>query len=210
MNNKFLNGSWPVILAKSALLFFGLITIILLLFGCSVSKHVQKNDQSSATKTEAQAEEKTKKETESDLTNKTTTTEFLDSLIKVKGLTLSGSTSIKDLKTGKTLLLEDSDQLVKINIDSAGTVQAFASTKPKVIPVMIKKTTVSESRLKQTVKSSSDSTGENKVQTKSEVKTQDRQVTKRFGFPWWLWLLIAAAAYLIWKFWPKIKMLIGL
>jgi len=197
--------------AAKALLWLLIIAMdVMLLTRCTVTKHVQKSDQSNSTKTEAQAEEKTKKETQSDLTSKTTTTELLDTTVNLAGGNLNGSRPLTDLEHGKPLILEDNNQAVKISVDSSGNVKVESLLKPRNIPVKIKKTTQREEQLKQTVKSSSDSTGKENIQTKSELKTVDRQVTKYFGFPWWLWLLIAGIAFLIWKLWPKIRVLIGL
>ncbi len=198
------------VMAKTCLWLFIIAMVIMLLTRCSVTKHVQKDDQSSSTKTESQAEEKTKKETQSDLTSKTTTSEIVDTTVNVAGSNLNGSRPITDLEHGKPLILEDNNQAIKISVDSAGNVKVESLLKPRTIPVKIKKTSTREEQLKQTVKSSSDSTGQEKIQSKTKTKTVDRQVTKHFGFPWWLWLLIAASAYVIWRLWPKIRLLIGL
>lgn len=197
-------------MAKACLWLLILTMVVMLLTRCTVTKHVQKDDQSSSTKTESQAEEKTKKETQSDLTSKTTTSELVDTTVNVAGSNLNGSRPLTDLEHGKPLILEDNNQAVKISVDSDGNVKVQSLTKPRVIPVKIKKTSTHEEQLKQTVKSSSDSTGQEKIQSKTETKTVDRQVTKHFGFLWWLWILIAAIAFLIWKLWPKIRLLIGL
>jgi hypothetical protein len=200
----------PTWMAKTCLWVIMLTFLTLLCFGCSVSKHVQKSDQSSDTKTEAQAEEKTKKETLWALAVKTTTSELLDSSVVVVGSTINGSRPLSDLQIGRVLTLEDANQEVKISLDSNGNVKAEAINKPQVVPIKIKKTIQREEQLKQTVKSSSDSIGRNKSEAKTELKTQDRQVDKSIGFPWWLWLLIAVMIYLIWQFLPRIRAIIGI
>jgi hypothetical protein len=164
--------------------------IAIILSSCSVVKHIQKNDQSNSSKTETKTEEKTKKETQSDLISKTTTTELLDSSVSVAGSNASGSKPLADLQHGKSLILEDGNQSIKVSLDSSGNVKAEALIKPRIIPVKIKKTIQHEEQLKQTIKSSSDSTGNEKIKSKSKIITQSKDVTKSFGIPWWVWLLI--------------------
>lgn len=201
MENKIIKTKLSITVIAKILLWIVILSMILLLTRCSVTKHIQKNDQSTSTKMEVQAEEKTKKETQSDLISKTMVSELLDTTVTTASTTINGSRPLTDLQSGNTLVLEDGGQKVEVSVDSKGTIHAAATVKPQTIPVLVKKITVNEQQLKQTIKASSDSTGKENIKTKTNTEILDRVVTKTFGLPWWLWILLALAviAYLIWK-----------
>lgn len=178
---------------------YAIILFLVLLSSCSVIKSIKKDREKTDVQTEAKAEEKTKTETQTDSKAKTITTEEIDTLITTAGGRMTGRST--DLKT-EPIIIEEAGFSVFVT-DSAGVTKATAVLKPQQIPVKKKKRTEKEEAVKQTVKTQSDSTGENSAKVKTDNSHQDREVKKTgLLFPWWLRILIVLIILggLAWRF----------
>lgn len=217
------NGKLSVIWDGSAVLFFGLTLtlmtdkqvkgwlvkvfnvvlrkaapfILLLLFAsCGVVKNVDRSKDKSKTETDSVAQVKETTQT------KTIITEEVDTTATVAGSEIKGSTPFKDLEV-KPYILEDENQRIEVTVDSAGNIQVASKVKPRAVGLKFHRKTES------VVNKVSDIKVKETKTTSSKVVTTDKDV-RRYGFPWWLWLLVVlsilsgAAFYAIRKSWFRL------
>lgn len=166
--------------------------ISLLLFAlsfasCSTIKNVHKLNQKVKSEKDSTAVTSIKNE---DII-KTITTEKADTTIKVKGSTLSGSTSLKQLR--KPFVMEDKNQAVTVSFDSLGDIKVTAKVKDKDIHVDVNKR--SEQVINKHTKT--DSKIVDKEETTTQEKKFDKDVKSFALIPWWLWLIIVIVGLII-------------
>jgi hypothetical protein len=167
---KFFTKSAPIL----ALLFF---------VSCGVVKHVDRNKEKTKTEKDSVASSTTKTEAEV----KTVTEITADTSATAKGSTVKGSTPVKYLDE-KPYVLEDENQKITVSKDSAGKLQVTGVVKDRTVNLKFKK------KIVETAKTSVEANTKVKTHaaTETKSKTSDKDV-KRYGLPWWLWLLILLA-----------------
>lgn len=155
-----------------------IVTCILLLSSCSLIKSANKIQKEDSKKTELDSLAKMDSKTNTKIT------ELADTTVKISGSQIEGSRPLSDLEK-KPFVLEDGDQVVTISVDpESGNLRVKSEVKPRSVPIKVKKTTETKEEKKTTTVVKKDE------EKKSELKQTDKEV-KRFGLPWWVWLLFA-------------------
>lgn len=160
-----------------------IIALAFLITGCGMLKSVNKTKEKESVKTDSVAHVKEKE------TVKTKTTEYADTSAVVKGSTVDGSTPVKDL-SDKPFVLEDENQVVTVKLDSTGKLRVTGKVKERKVDLKFTKVTEQEKKTERETKVKT-STEEEKV-----TKTTDKDV-RRYGLPWWFWLLLVVAGLFI-------------
>jgi hypothetical protein len=171
--------------------------ILMLVFAsCGVIKNVDRSKDKAQVKTDSVSQVKGKAEI------KTVTTEEVDTTATVKGSEIKGSTPLKDLAT-TPLILEDENQRITVSVDSLGKLHVAGKVRERSVGLKYHRKTESTVKTESTIKTETSKT------TSSKTVTTDKDV-RRYGFPWWLWLIVAlsvlagAAFYALRKGWFRV------
>lgn len=171
---------------KAALDFFSkaapVIALAFLISSCGMIKNVNRSKEKEQVKTDSTARVKEKEVT------KTKIVEEADTSAVAKGSTVKGSTHLTDLND-KPLVLEDENVTVTVRLDS-GKIKVTGKVKDRKVDLKFTKTTEQETTKKTDIKVT-------KAEEKKTVtKTTDKDV-RRYGLPWWFWLLLIVAGLFI-------------
>jgi hypothetical protein len=154
--------------------------LILLLVSCGVTKNVNRNKEKAKVETDSSATVKEK------ATTTKITEEVADTTATIKSSEIKGSTPEKELDK-KPFVLEDQNQKIEITKDSAGNLQVKGAVKEKVVDLKFRR------RIEEKIVKDSQSKTHKSTSSETKKQTLDKDV-RRYGFPWWAWLLAALVA----------------
>lgn len=174
--------------------------IVLLCSSCSVIKKIRKDKEKESEKTELKTDTQTDTQlTTKDLSkSKIVTNESIDTTVHFAGSTLSGSVSIHDLQTGKTVLKSDGQDITLWIDKSTGDIEVQANEKDKLIPVKFNRRTEKEqdNNITTTSNKKEDSKQVLNQEKKSKTQATDRDIKKTTLVPWWAWVILIVLAVL--------------
>ena len=189
------------------------IALTALLSSCNVQKQVTRQDVTASSQSESKEAmaSRLKKETKTDATTTTDirTTESCDTVLNLPGSTLSREIKIRDLISNGTLNLENATVVGTITVDTAsGMVILSVTEKPRQLPHIFNRTTVSRETEIKTTKQDENLKATASLSQSNKTSTENSSVSKdiKRSVPWWTIILcflaiviLAVAIRLVWK-----------
>lgn len=181
--------------AATAILVIIAVLVILSMSSCGTyNKLVNKNKHKEEIKTENESTKTKDTETET-ITTRTITEEF-DKTIETPEKKASDSTGLNNFLNGGEIKFEDDDLEFITKLDTATkTVKTSVVKKKKSVQVPGKRTI--QENVKQKEKSSEVEDKKETSSTKTLDKTKDKKVDVDTSLPWYLWLFIIVALFIL-------------
>jgi hypothetical protein len=154
--------------------------LILLLVSCGVIKNVKRDKEKAKVETDSSATVKEKAETTK------ITEEVADTTATIKGSEIKGSTPIKTIDE-KPFVLEDKDQIITVSKDSAGNLKVSGKVKDREVDLKFRR------RIEEKVVRDSHTKTKKSTTKETKKQTVDKDV-RRYGIPWWAWIVAVLLA----------------
>jgi hypothetical protein len=167
---------------KYATATIGILFILLYCSSCTITKNLRKDKTEKDTKIEKDSTATVKTETDTKIT------EVIDTTVLVPGSELSGKTR----KLDKPFVIENEDAVTTVTKDSSGY-KVNTVVKPKKVTVQQKKVTESNS-------SSVSKVSEKSKEKVSEQRKESSKEVKKTGIPWWWFLVLLGALFILYFF----------